>query len=508
MKRRIFVPAALALSLLMPCTSFAAGEWYVNKSVTVREDTEFTMENAPKLTVSADSMFKDDFSFELDLTNAEWLYGSKGTLADGLDYIKLGDTELFFKVDYDKFRPDKNDIDIPLYCKVTKGVAEVNLICDDYNITGADKSNFVKTPSESKTTAYYGSTAGSLSGNNDELNVIGIKEYDLEKIKKGDKYTLTLSNGFEFTGDGKASGSGDFGNNDLDFAFDDKNPDTCTITFNKDLENVTGSILVTGLKINSTSKSLFKGTDITITKSADKSFLAVLTVGKLIQTVPSDAPLKVAVVTMDRNGIKARGTGAPSKKIRVVIGGEAVTETRVDTNGEWLIDKNFDAETEAGLYHVEIGYYSASTDKFTSVSTADFNITAPVVTTAAFKLGEKSVTVNGVKADIDGQLFIDDNNRMLAPVRAFANAFGIKDSYITWDDANKTVTIVYEGKIIILTIDSDVILINGEKKDATTKAVIKDGRTYLPLRDVATAFGADKVEWNDAAKTAYITVKK
>lgn len=508
MKRRIFVPAVLALSLLMPCTSFAASEWYINKFVTVLEDTEFTMENAPTLTVSADSMFKDDFSFELDLTNAEWLYGDKGTLADGLDYIKLGDNELFFKVDFDKFRPDENNIEVPLYCKVIKGVAEVNLICDDYIIRGSDKSDFGKTPDESKTTAYYGSASGDLSGDNDELNVIGIKEYDLDEVKKGDKYTLTLNNGFVFTGDGKVTGADSFVSSDLDIAFDKDKPDTCVITVKNDIKNVTGSILVTGLKIKSTSSSLFKGTDITVTKSADKKFSAVLNVGKLIQTVPSDAPLKVAVVTMDRNSIKARGTGAPGKKIRIVIGGEVATEIRVDSKGVWRANVEFNAEMEAGLYHVEIGYYSASTDKFTFVSTADFNITAPVITTTAFKLGEKSVTVNGVKTDIDGQLFIDENNRMMAPVRAFANAFGIKDSYISWNDANKTVTIVHEGKIIILTIGSDVILINGEKKDAAAKAVIKDGRAYLPLRDVADAFGTGKVEWNDTLKTAYIIVKK
>lgn len=505
MKRKILVPAVLAVSMLMPCTSFAASEWYVDKTVVVREDTELTMENAPTVTISADSMFKEDFSFELDITNAEWLYDNTGILETGLEYIKLGDSEILFNVDYDEYKPDVNDIVIPLYCKITKGTAEVVLVCDDYNIKDGNDKSFGKTPEESKTTVSYGGNAGNLGGNKDELEDISIKEHDLDEIKKGDKYILTLTNSFEFTGDGKVSGTGSFENANMDISFE--KPDVCVITVNDNLKNVSGSILVTGLKVNSTTDSAFKGTDIVVTKSADKNCSETVNIGKLIQTVPSDAPLKVAVVTMDNGSISASGTGAPGKKIRIVAGGKTVAETRTDVNGEWSVTEKFDETLEEGLYHVEIGYYSASTDKFTSVITSDIKVSSPMYT-VSFVMGEKSMTVNGVKTDIDGRLFIDENGRMMVPVRALANALGVDNNNIVWNDSLKAVTLKAGNTTVETRIGSDIITVNGKDTKIDTKAVIKDERTYLPLRAVAEALGAENIEWNDASKTAFVTVKK
>ncbi|HVI40887.1 MAG TPA: glycosyl hydrolase family 18 protein [Anaerovoracaceae bacterium] len=103
-----------------------------------------------------------------------------------------------------------------------------------------------------------------------------------------------------------------------------------------------------------------------------------------------------------------------------------------------------------------------------------------------------------------GVPFIDANNRTLIPLRKPLEAIGAAVSY---DENNGVVTAGKNDIAVKVTIGEDAIYVNGEKIIMDTKAIIEDGRTYIPLRAVFSAFGYD-VGWHSNSDTVYITERK
>lgn len=103
-----------------------------------------------------------------------------------------------------------------------------------------------------------------------------------------------------------------------------------------------------------------------------------------------------------------------------------------------------------------------------------------------------SIRVNGELVDFpDGQPFVDENGRTMIPVRFVTEELGAD---VTWDGNTRTVQISKNGVKVEITIGiSDLKVIrNGRSEQVTmdTAAVLKDGRTYVPIRYVAEALGA------------------
>ena len=102
-----------------------------------------------------------------------------------------------------------------------------------------------------------------------------------------------------------------------------------------------------------------------------------------------------------------------------------------------------------------------------------------------------------------GMPFVDDNNRTQVPLRVTMEAMGAK---VSWDSGVRT-AIVSKGSVTVrVPIGAEFVWINGEKKTNDTAAVIVNDRTYLPIRIVAEALGAD-VDWDGEAKTVQITTQ-
>ena len=104
-----------------------------------------------------------------------------------------------------------------------------------------------------------------------------------------------------------------------------------------------------------------------------------------------------------------------------------------------------------------------------------------------------SIKVNDNAVDFpDAKPFIDNNDRTQIPIRAVAEML---DSEVAWDDTSKTAKITSKtGDIVTLTIGSDIMTVNGENVKMDTTAIIKDERTYIPVRFVAEVLGLT-VEW-------------
>lgn len=102
------------------------------------------------------------------------------------------------------------------------------------------------------------------------------------------------------------------------------------------------------------------------------------------------------------------------------------------------------------------------------------------------------VRVNGTLVTFpDAKPFIDENSRTMIPVRFATEQLG---ATVSWNGATQTATIAKNGITVDVTIGSPDLKVTKTGKAETVKmdtaAVLKDGRTYVPIRYVAEALGA------------------
>ncbi|NLK97628.1 MAG: copper amine oxidase N-terminal domain-containing protein [Epulopiscium sp.] len=118
--------------------------------------------------------------------------------------------------------------------------------------------------------------------------------------------------------------------------------------------------------------------------------------------------------------------------------------------------------------------------------------------TASFTVGSSEYTVGDQVATADAAPYIQDG-RTMVPVKYVAYALGIDPQQVQWDQASKTVTI-YGDKVVNITIGSKSIVVGGTPVPMDTEAVVKDGRTFVPIAFAARALGVP-YRFDDATKT-------
>ncbi|MDN4069013.1 copper amine oxidase N-terminal domain-containing protein [Paenibacillus vini] len=103
------------------------------------------------------------------------------------------------------------------------------------------------------------------------------------------------------------------------------------------------------------------------------------------------------------------------------------------------------------------------------------------------------VEVDGEKIIFpDAQPFADKNSRVQVPVRFVSEALGAK---VDWNSKAQKVTVSLEGNQIVLTLGKKSYTVNGKTKQMDTVALRKSSRTFVPLRFVSEALGAE-VKWD------------
>ena len=176
-----------------------------------------------------------------------------------------------------------------------------------------------------------------------------------------------------------------------------------------------------------------------------------------------------------------------------------VTLDRTVPYGEIKLDGNFGAVDQRH----DLGN---TVDTF-----AYFNTVTPVANdkriTTVFTIDQKGyVEVNAnVREDKTAEVapFIQDNRTML-PVRYVANAIG---ATVNYDPTTRTATFEKNQVVVSINIDKDVMYVNGSPVKLFTKPANKEGRIFLPLANIAQAFGlkqGETIVWNQEAKTVTI----
>lgn len=111
------------------------------------------------------------------------------------------------------------------------------------------------------------------------------------------------------------------------------------------------------------------------------------------------------------------------------------------------------------------------------------------------------IVVNGQKITLpDAQPFIDAQSRTQVPLRFVSEALGAK---VGWDSKSQKVTVKLDGKNVVLYIGKREYQVDGVTKKMDTGALLKQNRTFVPIRFVSEALGAS-VKWESVIRTVYI----
>lgn len=169
-------------------------------------------------------------------------------------------------------------------------------------------------------------------------------------------------------------------------------------------------------------------------------------------------------------------------------------------------DKDFNDGSEINKDTVD---YATVKEGFINVITAgrdqdDASFTKKVVV----PVGEKYLIAGEEQVALDVPAYISAAGYTMLPVRAVATALGINNNNVLWNQATKTVTILYGQRIITMVAGQKVVTVNGNTIPASATVQIKDGRTFLPMRDLATALGVTDITWDAATKTATMNGSK
>lgn len=110
-----------------------------------------------------------------------------------------------------------------------------------------------------------------------------------------------------------------------------------------------------------------------------------------------------------------------------------------------------------------------------------------------------NITYNGKKVNSDVPPYVKDG-RTLAPMRAILEALGMT---VSWDPASQTVTAVKADINISISINSNIAIVNNDRKSLDVPAEITNGRTFVPVRFFAEVLGMN-VDWDAYTKTVSI----
>lgn len=113
---------------------------------------------------------------------------------------------------------------------------------------------------------------------------------------------------------------------------------------------------------------------------------------------------------------------------------------------------------------------------------------------------EIKITLDGNEVKSDVSAFIK-NDRTLLPIRFISEKLGYD---VKWDEAQRKVSISNSNNLIEMTIDSTKLNVNGQVNNMDVAPIIKDDRTFVPLRFVAQYMGLG-VDWDAKTYTVILT---
>ena len=254
----------------------------------------------------------------------------------------------------------------------------------------------------------------------------------------------------------------------------------------------------------------------------------------MVKEAKINTPTDLMYMLMDKNGLMMVSgdayQGSLSDKVFRVVGGQTSFVVVAKPEGAKV---NFDARAAggAGTSMSQQGYgqariecdkpgvvtvqmtvgveiYQADTQTWSPrYYTGTQNIVfsdGSIGKTVVMSIGSSEIVIDGEKAAIDAAPIVQ-NSRTYVPFRALAEAFGAEVAY---DEATQAVTATLGSNTVVMTIGSATYTVNGEEKTADVAPFISGGRTMVPVRFAAEAFGSKVIPtYDDNGATADVLFK-
>ncbi len=181
------------------------------------------------------------------------------------------------------------------------------------------------------------------------------------------------------------------------------------------------------------------------------------------------------------------------------------TDGEVTGAGNYRIADVIDMAYSSGW---ETKYYTEKEGYINVVTAGRDQDDASFTTKVVVPVGESYLVAGETQVALDVPAFISAEGYTMLPVRAIATALGINNNNVLWNQATKTVTILYGQRIITMIAGQKEVTVNGNQIPASASVQIVNGRTFLPMRDLATALGVTDITWDAATKTATMNGSK
>lgn len=119
-------------------------------------------------------------------------------------------------------------------------------------------------------------------------------------------------------------------------------------------------------------------------------------------------------------------------------------------------------------------------------------------------MSKVKILVNNSEIYSDVEPFLI-NDTTYVPLRFVSNALNVKE--ITWNQNAQAITIKKENKTLKFFINKNYAYINNEYRSLKGMPLLKDNRTFVPLRIISETLGAT-VNWNPDTNTVFIETPK
>ncbi len=235
-----------------------------------------------------------------------------------------------------------------------------------------------------------------------------------------------------------------------------------------------------------------------------------------LEIIEEPAVLRLESEYLSEDGILTVETEDQNVEIEFIIynDGEARMDGTIEYDASWLrlSDRSFALlggrkKTITLTFNVEKAKKGNNTGKIMFTSNGGnqeidihFVVTKESVV-IQFQIGNKTVLINNKPKTMDAAPFIL-NGRTVVPIRVIAEAFGAE---IQWEGSTQTITILLDKKTIVMKVGSTIASIDDNPIILDAPPVIQNGRTFVPLRFIAEAFGAE-IQWEGSTQTITITL--
>ena len=199
--------------------------------------------------------------------------------------------------------------------------------------------------------------------------------------------------------------------------------------------------------------------------------------------------------------MKIKIKDSSTKASTIKISGVTASLSRLLPEGDYKLEVFGPAVEDNAAYNDSD--FNVATVRTSYVNIATAADTQQAAVNSKFVIGEMKYTVNDAEKTMDVAPFIDANNRTMVPIRYVANALGVADSNITYDNASTTATISGPSNVVNVRTGSKVLVASTGNITMDTTAVNSNGRLYVPVRFIANALGAE-VSWDPATKTVAV----